>query len=303
MGARVPMYVISPWSRGGWVNSQVFDHTSIGMFLEKRFGVHVSSISPWHRAVSGDLTSAFDFNTPNDNEIPALPDLSNYAANMTAQAQLPPPAAPAEPQPLFQERGVRGSRALPYVLSASAYIDAAAVTLTFLCNGTQGAVFHVYDQLHLNRIPRRYTVEPGKSLRGGWSSSADGGAYNLWVYGPNGFVRSFAGNAISWSASSFQPELRVEYNAAGGQLVLLVRNGGARAGSVTVAPNNPFLDAPVQTLTVPAAGMAQLLLGLSRSANWYDFTVSAANFERRLAGRMETGANGISDPAMAMQLL
>ena len=37
-GVRVPMYVISPWSRGGWVNSQVFDHTSILQFLEKRFG-------------------------------------------------------------------------------------------------------------------------------------------------------------------------------------------------------------------------------------------------------------------------
>jgi len=58
------MYVISPWSRGGWVNSQVFDHTSIGMFLEQRFGVTVDIISPWHRAVSGDLTSAFDFNRP-----------------------------------------------------------------------------------------------------------------------------------------------------------------------------------------------------------------------------------------------
>src|SRR5690606_27497420 len=38
-GVRVPMYVISPWSRGGWVNSQVFDHTSVIRFMEARFGV------------------------------------------------------------------------------------------------------------------------------------------------------------------------------------------------------------------------------------------------------------------------
>ena len=32
------MYVISPWSKGGWVNSQVFDHTSVIRFLEQRSG-------------------------------------------------------------------------------------------------------------------------------------------------------------------------------------------------------------------------------------------------------------------------
>ncbi|MGM7343321.1 alkaline phosphatase family protein, partial [Acinetobacter baumannii] len=52
-GPRVPLYVISPWSRGGWVNSQVFDHTSVLMFLEKRFGVKEPNISPYRRAVCG----------------------------------------------------------------------------------------------------------------------------------------------------------------------------------------------------------------------------------------------------------
>ena len=52
-GVRVPMYVISPWSRGGWVNSQVFDHTSIIQFLEQRFGVDEPNISPYRRAVCG----------------------------------------------------------------------------------------------------------------------------------------------------------------------------------------------------------------------------------------------------------
>jgi phospholipase C len=77
-GPRVPMYVISPWSKGGWVNSQAFDHTSVGLFLEKRFGIKVDAISPWHRAVSGDLTSAFDFASPEDSGFPTLPDVSNW---------------------------------------------------------------------------------------------------------------------------------------------------------------------------------------------------------------------------------
>src|ERR1700682_610233 len=38
-GVRVPMIVVSPWSKGGYVNSQVFDHTSIIRFIEKRFNL------------------------------------------------------------------------------------------------------------------------------------------------------------------------------------------------------------------------------------------------------------------------
>jgi phospholipase C len=302
MGARVPMYVVSPWSRGGWVNSQVFDHTSLGMFLEKRFGVQVESISPWHRAVSGDLTSAFDFKTPNDSALPTLPNVSNYATVNAAQAKLPLPTAPLQPQPLFQERGFRSSRALPYVLNTTAYMDQADISLTFANGGSQGAVFHVYDQLHLDRIPRRYTVEAGKSLTDVWSSSADGGAYNLWVYAPNGFVRSFAGNSNSWSASSFKPETLIAYNTALSQLLLQIRNHGTQANTITVTPNNEFLEVGVQTAAVPAGGTTEVQLSLKTSANWYDFTASATNFVRRFAGRMETGQDGISDPAMAMSL-
>src|ERR1700746_909140 len=45
LGVRVPMIVISPWSKGGFVNSQVFDHTSLIQFVEKRFGQQYSGIT------------------------------------------------------------------------------------------------------------------------------------------------------------------------------------------------------------------------------------------------------------------
>ena len=64
LGMRVPLYVVSPWSKGGYVASEVFDHTSILRFLEARFGVHEPNISAWRRAVCGDLTSCFDFAAP-----------------------------------------------------------------------------------------------------------------------------------------------------------------------------------------------------------------------------------------------
>src|SRR4030095_11821797 len=51
LGPRVPMLVVSPWSKGGFVNSQVFDHTSVIRFLEQRFDVQEPNISPWRRTV------------------------------------------------------------------------------------------------------------------------------------------------------------------------------------------------------------------------------------------------------------
>jgi phospholipase C len=296
------MYVISPWSRGGWANSQVFDHTSIGMFLEKRFGVKVASISPWHRAVSGDLTSAFDFTTPNDTALPVLPNMTNYAAVIAAQAALPLPTPPSVPQPLFQETGYRPSRALPYALNAKAVLSGTSVSLTFANTGAQGAVFHVYDQLHLDRIPRRYTVEAGKSLTDVWSTAPDGDVYNLWVYGPNGFVRTFAGNTSMWSAATFKPETLIGYSPATSQLLLHIHNGGAHANTVALTGNTQFLATLGQTISIPAGNTVQVALSLRASGNWYDFTATSASFQRRFAGRMETGLNSISDPSMAMHL-
>src|SRR5256884_7989472 len=57
LGVRVPMIVISPWTKGGWVDSQVFDHTSLIRFVERRFGVLEPNITPWRRAVAGDRKS------------------------------------------------------------------------------------------------------------------------------------------------------------------------------------------------------------------------------------------------------
>ena len=66
LGVRVPLLVVSPWSTGGWVCSETFDHTSLIRFIEARFGVGEPNITPWRRAVCGDLTSAFDFESASD---------------------------------------------------------------------------------------------------------------------------------------------------------------------------------------------------------------------------------------------
>src|ERR1700756_2822262 len=72
LGFRVPMLIISPFSRGGFVSSDLFDHTSVLRFLETRFGAEVPNLSAWRRTAVGDLTSALNF-TKTDPSTPNLP--------------------------------------------------------------------------------------------------------------------------------------------------------------------------------------------------------------------------------------
>jgi phospholipase C len=76
MSFRVPLLVISPFSRGGHVASQVFDHTSQMRFLEERFGVRAPNISAWRRKTAGDLTSTLHPGHA-DASVPALPSTAN----------------------------------------------------------------------------------------------------------------------------------------------------------------------------------------------------------------------------------
>src|ERR1700748_391088 len=69
LGFRVPLILLSPWTRGGWVTSETADHTSVIQFLEQwttALGQPAISpnISAWRRQVCGDLTGAFDFKKP-----------------------------------------------------------------------------------------------------------------------------------------------------------------------------------------------------------------------------------------------
>ena len=63
-GTRVPMIICSPWTRGGFVDSNTYDHTSMLRFLETWTGVPAPNITAWRRSVTGDLTAAFDFTSP-----------------------------------------------------------------------------------------------------------------------------------------------------------------------------------------------------------------------------------------------
>ncbi|WP_316810140.1 phosphocholine-specific phospholipase C [Pedobacter heparinus] len=296
MGPRVPLYIISPWSKGGWVNSEVADHTSVGQFIEKRFGVKIPAISPWHRAISSDLTSAFDFERPNDPVFPKMPETANYAELDEASKKLPRATAPDSPSRLYQEKGNRYSRALPYRLNTSLkpLKEKKKVQLLFKNNGTAGVVFHVYDLKDLDKIPRRYTVEAGKFLQDEWAVKTD--VYDLEVFGPNGYFHKFSGNL-----AQEEPVIDLEYDHRKGGLNLNIFNPGRSAMEVSVVSS--AYGYPTQKIACKAGAKKSLKWELTKSACWYDFVVSTSGiFHYRLAGRVETGKPGISDPAMAAEI-
>ena len=299
-GPRVPMYAISPWSRGGWVNSQSFDHTSIIRFLEARFGVAEPNITPYRRAMLGDLTSCFNFANPNDEPFPELPgytrdEAAALRAAQEALAQIPAPVDEAGTQPL-QAPGPRYSRALPYELHVEAQRDVLGnLQLVFSNTGAAGAVFHVYDQFDLDAVPRRYAVEPGKQLADVWAPSLNG--YDLWVLGPNGFHRQFKAGA-----GEGEQDVKVCYDIANGDVYLRMVNGGDAACTFEVSANAYRDDGP-WTFEVAAGETLEHGWVLKNSASWYDLSVTVAQapgFLRRCAGRVETGRHGVSDPAMGV---
>nr|WP_316638388.1 phospholipase C, phosphocholine-specific [uncultured Roseateles sp.] len=313
LGPRVPMYVISPWSKGGWVNSQVTDHTSVIRFIEKRFGVMEPNISAWRRAVCGDLSSAFNFADPQDSaffdQLPQTLALATKARALPGTTTPPVPGSLAAPE---QNAGVRPARALPYELHTTARIvpnpgrvGSTRVELQFANTGEAAAVFHVYDRLNLAALPRRFTVEPDKQLVDSWQPTTAGG-YDLWVLGPNGFHRHFTGNARRVAAAAQpNPEVRVTPDAVNGELVVELSNPGSLACTVSLVANKYYDLGPKVQLLAPQA-TATIRLPLKDSAHWYDFSVRVAgqpDYSRRFAGHLETGQPSISDPAMEGQAL
>ncbi|MGH9713206.1 MAG: phospholipase C [Candidatus Acidiferrales bacterium] len=104
LGFRVPTLIISPFSRGGFVSSDLFDHTSVLRFLETRYGAEVPNLSAWRRAAVGDLTNAFNFAKP-DRSIPSLPstlpalqqEIQQCIANLAGTTPYTVPGVQASP--------------------------------------------------------------------------------------------------------------------------------------------------------------------------------------------------------------
>lgn len=118
LGFRVPCVIVSPWTAGGHVATETFDHTSLIRFAETRFGVTEPNISAWRRSAVGDLTSAFQFSRrapfPRFNQALSVPATTRTL--LTAQQEVagnPAPVVPAVNTPPVQDPTTRRGHLRP----------------------------------------------------------------------------------------------------------------------------------------------------------------------------------------------
>ena len=292
LGQRVPMLVVSPWSTGGYTCSEVFDHTSIIRFMEQRFGVHEPNISPWRRAICGDLTSAFDFGTTATR--PArLPDTTAYEPPDDRRHPDYVPTPPAVGKVPGQERGSRRTRPLPYAPIVDGAVAGGKYRLTFSSGPHAGGQFLITSA---NRTdgPWTYTTEAGKSVADSWNPIYSNGVTDLTVHGPNGFLRVFKG-----PGETAGPEVVARH--VGDDVELTFTNRGSATVELRVADG---YRGRTTTVRVKVGAVLKRTVDLSAGRRWYDLTVTSVadpSFQRRFAGHVENGRPGVSDPAIVTE--
>jgi len=302
LGGRIPAIICSPWTRGGWVCSEVFDHTSTLRFLERWTGVEEPNISAWRRAVCGDLTSAFDFGSFTDS-LPVLPFTPSLVTLAQRQcAKLPDPMPPNVQREPPQEAGSRPQRPLPYRLAVQVrqlHSDG-ELTIALANTGTRRAALAI----HANRFrldgPWFLEVDPGGQAEQTLAVPALAfGRYDLSLRGPNQFFGRFAGD-LRPSAFKGSPEPEVDADtsdAAGGTLGLTFINSAAVAATFRVIKQNePALSGNPRTWKIvvpPGATQAYVFPTID---GWYDYLVTldgSALFHREFAGHLESGSPGV----------
>lgn len=327
LGFRVPMIIASPWSRGGWVNSQLFEHSSTLQFLEKfveaKFGKQITetNISPWRRAISGDLTSCF---RPYDGTAPHLPfmDRNTHLEAIEDARYRPMPGGfksletteiallknnPAQLQHYVkQEPGTRPACALPYELYCDGGLSADGQTLSLrLQAATQihkqkasGAPFNVYIhnvQQEGGMRSSTYAVAAGDNITVNVDSQlSDSNIYDISVHAPNGFYRKFTGRRHGIKLLAECKYVPSHKNS----ILLSLKN-----------MNHEILEihchVPGQSsahiLRIPAHESVKQAISLAHSNMWYDLTLTTPQepeFSYVFAGHINNGHPSITDPAM-----
>jgi phospholipase C len=287
LGVRVPLLVVSPWSTGGWVCSETFDHTSLIRFMEARFGVDEPNITPWRRAVAGDLTSAFDFASASDS-VPTLPSVAAYKPTGTTGPTYTP-TPPANGMVPAQEPGVRPSRRLGYRFHVAFSPTGGQLAVQIVNHGELGIGVQARS-LTVPGAPFTYTVGAGDELA---VTLPNPGNYDLSLHGPNGFFRHFTGQVTT------EFTVREQLDVAAGTVKLTIDGpAGADVSATTIELSDAY--GVSQTLALHD-GHVKVTVDTSSSGGWYDLalaTSSDAAFGYQLAGRLETSGELTSDPQL-----
>ncbi|MFF8608239.1 phosphocholine-specific phospholipase C [Streptomyces sp. NPDC015346] len=285
LGIRVPLLVVSPWSVGGYVCSETFDHTSVIRFLERLTGIEEPNITPWRRAVTGDLTSAFDFRR------------AHRQPEVEQPGPIPPFSGRWRPQPPLvqrmpvQEPGSRPARPLPYQPDASARIaeGASEITVALSNSGRASAHFTLYPYAGEYALPQHRDVRGTAQ----WAVPLTRDHYRFTITGPNGFRREFEGPATGGA----EVTSRIDHHDR--DLHLTLRNTSSAPLAFTVRPLG-YVDPEdlgdwTRTVTVKPGRSRTVVHSASDAQGWYDIEVTApGGFRRRLMGHIENGRPSVS---------
>ena len=294
LGVRVPTIIVSPWTRGGYVCSQVFDHTSIIRFLEVCTGVFEPNISAWRRQLCGDLASAFDFPSFNTN-YPSLPEVTGVTCDTSTKPV--PPAVQSMP---IQEAGAMPARPLPYQPDATSFTDCGVgrFLIKMINAGSASVHFAIYPDAHRNDGPWQYDVAANNSVTDSFDVvTYGGGLYDLTCYGPNGFQRRFAGNIYT---SCDELEVTSSIDANDGSIRLTLRNDTAAAVTFKITNGYPATGGPWTYNLAANETIAHIFPARTVNGGWYNLTASVIAdpaFVRRFAGHIEPAPLNPSDPS------
>jgi phospholipase C len=335
LGYRVPMIIASPWTRGGFVCSEVFDHTSslqfVENFLEKKFNkkVREENITQWRRTICGNLTSAFrpyhgeKIDGPvfldrkpfiegiHQAKFKAAPaNFKKLSAAEIEQINSNPAQSPYFPQ---QEKGIRPACSLPYELYTHGHFNKEKNTFEIAFKAgnkvfaykAAGAPFRVYAMNPYQKEVLKawdYSVAAGDILHDEWHiGDFEKGQYHLRIYGPNGFYRECMGNA-----NNPQVVITCTYETGGinpakltGNLLITIANNDTKDHTFLVNDNS--YKSGSNKKIVAGGDKASIVLNLSKMHHWYDVSVKLNGhdtFEERFAGRVETGMVSKTDPLM-----
>jgi len=294
LGYRVPMIIASPWTKGGFVNSEVSDHTSVLQFLEKFIqkkyskDVKVDTISDWRRAICGDLTSAFN---SSNTKVPHMDylDQKDYAKTINAAKTKPVPDLKwhaeneiSDSLLEIQERGIRPSNPLPYHYHVN--LENGRIKMTNLKD--TGVPLLVYDKTQFNsdNYYFSYALYSNQEL----FHAVNPGKYDYEVFGPNGFFRKFSGN------NTLEIEIQLIQSGSKNQAELVFRKKNTNASVVV----EDLYEKNKKTVSLHQTE-EKITVDLSKNKGWYDLKIIFDDHIWHFAGRTETGKVSISDPHWA----
>ncbi|GAB3398656.1 phospholipase C, phosphocholine-specific [Humibacter soli] len=278
LGPRVPLVMVSPWTRGGWVASEVFDHTSIIKFLEtwaSHLGKPFTSpnISDWRRSIVGDLTSALDFAHPQFGPA-TFPDPVAEVAVTVADDHMKHRALPFHGHATLTEDRTTGK-----------------VTATLSAEGPKGKAlsFQVFPDAYLPFSNTPVTVAAGATAPYVWDATTTDGKYAFSIYSNDGFVRSFAGQLVPADESQVgipRVEAKLE-KGPNARIKFTLHNDGAQPVRLTLTAN----DYAGETTVVELDGSKHKTLQWDTQDGYYDVIITADTgngWTQRFAGRVAT---------------